>query len=171
VIGPSPKRRAAVLVACAVLLAPLLAPAVAADREVHVRVVQIKASGSRAPGKSAELDRDLEPLRAHLEQLPVNFARFEYLAKAEKHAPVKTALAFQLQGRYRAQATSSYLDDGRIQLVLLVTKLLADPAQKPEKVFETTTSLKESATTVQAIAGGVEGGDLLLAVTVSKDAL
>lgn len=150
-----------------------LAPVTAADKVLHVRIVQVKASGSRTSDKPADLDKDLEPLRAHLER-ETRYAKLEFLAKAVQKGPAGTALAFELKGGFKATATAT-LEGERIQLVLLVTKPATKAGEKgeqavtEEKVFETTTSLKDTATSVQSIAGGVPGGDLLLAVTASKD--
>ena len=93
------------------------------------------------------------------------YLRLLLVAEGQQSRGAGAALLARAEGRARRS--------GCRHLVLLVTKSApagADgKAGKDEKVFETTTLLKDSATTVQAIADGVKGGELLLAITVSKD--
>lgn len=153
-------------VCCAVALA--LAPVQAGENELYVRVVQVKATGSRADDAKATVEKSLEPLRAHLEQASKH-AHYGLLGKSttKKNAPGK-AITFDLENKLRAEATPSTLGDKKLKLELKVTKR---GASKDELVFETTLEMKDGATAVPVLEKAIEGADLLLAITASRDPL
>jgi hypothetical protein len=157
---------ALVLVALAI---PAPARVLAGDESVHVRVVQIKAVGKREAGKPIELDKDLEPLRAHLETSLEKKARAS-LIKKETHtgAPGKT-LVFELENHHHADAIASFVED-RIEVALTISKRDLK-TKKDDLLFTTTVRLKDGATLIQSIVNGAETGDLVLAITASRDSL
>ncbi len=149
-----------------------LAPVQAGENDVYVRIVQVKATGKRDESKheKAEMDKALEPLRAHLE--PTKHAKYTLLGKGGivKKGAWDKALAFDLENHLGADATPSQAAEKKIKLVLKVNKH-DEKNKKDELVFETTIEMKDAATAVQQIEKGLEGGDLLLAVTASRDSL
>lgn len=157
----------------ALALGPFVASrASAAGTAVHVRLVQIKATGTREAGSKAMLDKDLEPLRAHLEQPNLEYGRYSLVARATEKLELGKTHTFSVTNGHEARTTVSQ-DGDRFKVVLLVTKREdgKDSKAKPETVFEATLALKDGATAIQSIAKGLAGGDLVLALTVSRDPL
>jgi hypothetical protein len=145
----------------------LLGPVQAGDVELYVRIVQVKGTGARGD-KKAEMDKDLEPFRAHLEKASTH-AKYTMLGKsASKKGPAGKAIAFELENKLRADATPSAAGEKKIKLVLQVNK---KDGKKDELVFETTLEMKDGATVVPRIEKALGADDLLLAITASRDPL
>jgi hypothetical protein len=159
------RSRLAVFV-CALMA--LLGPVRAADNELYVRIVQVKGAGTRTGDKKAEMEKALEPLRAHLEQASKH-SKYTIVGKStvKKGAPGKP-ISFELENKLHAEATPSVAAEKKIKLVLQVNK---KDGKKDELVFETTLEMKDAATAVPVIEKALEGGDLLLAITASRDSL
>src|SRR5437762_7345816 len=76
----------------------------AADADLHVRIVQIKGTGKRGgKGAKLQLDKELEPLRDHLQQEGLTHGRYQFLAKENKSGPGSKALKFDLQNQHAAE--------------------------------------------------------------------
>jgi hypothetical protein len=153
------------IVALALLCA--LRPARAKDDELYVRIVQIKGTGSRGD-KKAEMDKALEPLRAHLEKASQH-SRYSMLGKpSTRRGASGKAIAFELENRLTAEATPTAAADKRIDLTVKVSR---HDGRKDELVFETKLDVKDGATAVPIIEKALEGGALILAITASRDSL
>ncbi len=163
---PLISRRLAVLTLAALCL---LGPVQAGEDELYVRIVQVKGTGSRGD-KKAQLDKGLEPLRAHLEQASQH-ERYSMLGKpATKKGPGGKAISFDLENKLSAEATPTAAADKRIKLVVKVNKREAKKGED-SLVFETTLEMKDGATAVPLIEKALEGGALILAITASRDSL
>lgn len=150
-----------------VLLGLAFAPVKAGENEVYVRVVQVRGSGTRGE-KRAEMDKSLEPFRAHLEEASKH-ARYVLLGKSVvKRGPYGNAIEFELEKGFRAHATASQAAEKHLKLLLQVDKR---EGKHDEMVFKATLDMKDGATAVQQIEKALEGADLLLAVTASRDPL
>jgi hypothetical protein len=151
----------------ALALSSLLAPVDAGDNDVYVRIVQVKATGERKD-THAEMDKALEPFRQHLEEASKH-AKYSLLGKSVvKKGSFGSAVGFDLENHYKAVATPSVGTEKHIKLVLKVNK---HEEKKEELVFEATLDMKDAATAIQQIDKALEGADLLLAVTASRDSL
>lgn len=167
------RSRALVAGALAAWLACALSPqARAGDDDLNVRIVQIKGTGTRAKGKQAEIDKDLEPLRKHLEQ--TSYSKYQLLDKATKKGPPAKVIAFELQNKYKAEATVSRDKEkkGGFSVTLRVTKTVKkDKEETEEEVSKSTWFLADGATALSVIGKGAGADDLIIAITASKDAL
>jgi hypothetical protein len=161
--------RASLAFALALLLLGLAwAPAGAGENEVFVRVVQVVGSGARGE-KRAEMDKSLEPLRAHLEQASKH-AHYALVGKSvAKKGTFGGAVVFELENHLKAAATATPAAEKKIKLVLQVTK--QRERKEDEMVLETKLEMKDGATAVPLIEKALGEGDLLLAVTASRDSL
>ncbi len=152
--------------ALAVLVA--LGPVQAGDDELFVRIVQVKGTGTREQGKKAEIDKPLEPLRAHLEKAS-NHSRYSMLGKSStKKGPAGQPIAFELENKLRAEATPSPGADKKVNLGLKVNRR---DGKKDELVFETKLEMRDGATGMPLIENVLDGGALILAITASRDPL
>jgi hypothetical protein len=153
--------RATLLSAVLVLSGAL---AVAAEPELHVRVVQIKGSLKRTD--KPELDKELEPLRSHLEQAGLDHGKYQLVGTQAQKGAFGKPFTFDVEGGLKATITATAVED-RIVIVLQVDKV--DRATKTtELVSRTTLKMKDGATSVQSFAGALAGSDLLLAVTAQR---
>ncbi len=160
-------RNRSLLATFAFALSCVLAPVDAGDNDVYVRIVQVKATGERKE-KHAEMDKALEPFREHLEEA-TKHAKYTLLGKSvAKKGAFGSPVGFDLENHYKAVATPSVGTEKHIKLVLKVNK---HEEKKDELVFEATLDMKDAATAIQQIDKALEGADLLLAVTASRDSL
>ena len=160
-------RNRSLLAVLALALSCVLAPVDAGDNDVYVRIVQVKATGERKD-KRAEMDKALEPFRAHLEEASKH-AKYTLLGKSvAKKGAFGSAVSFDLENHYQAVATPTVAAEKHIKLVLKVNK---HEEKKDELVFEATLDMKDAATAIQQIDKALEGADLLLAVTASRESL
>lgn len=161
--------RSRLLTAFAFALLCVLGPVQAGDNELYVRIVQVKATGTRARAKKAEMDKALEPFRAHLEQVS-DHAHYSMLGKsATKKGVAGKAISFDLENKLRAEATPSTGAEKKVNLALKVSK--RDAKKDDDLVFETTLEMKDGATAVPLIEKAIEGGALILAITASRESL
>lgn len=160
--------RASLILGLSLLAGLALTPAGAGEAEVYVRVVQVMGSGARGD-KRAEMDKSLEPFRAHLEQASKH-AHYTLLGKSvTRKGTFGSAVAFELENHLKAAATATPADEKKIKLVLQVNKKREH--KEDEMVFETKLEMKDGATAVPLIEKALEEGDLLLAVTASRESL
>jgi len=161
--------RRPVLALVALALGLVLAPVDAGENDVYVRIVQVKGTGKRTRDHG-ELDKALEPLRAHLEEASKHL-RYALLGRSvAKKGTFGNAVRFDLENHFRAVATPTPAADKHMKLVLKVNKHDLE-GKKEELVFEATLDMKDGATAIQQIEKALDGADLLLAVTASRDSL
>jgi hypothetical protein len=143
-------------------------PVRAGESELFVRIVQVRGTGSRGD-KKAEVDKSLEPLRAHLEQASKH-AKYAILGKSTaKKGTAGKAICFDLEHNLRAEATPTAAAEKKIKIVLKVNRRAEK--KEDELVFETSFEMKDGATAVHQIDKVAAGADLLLAITASRDSL
>ena len=160
-------RNRSLLAVLALALSCVLAPVDAGDNDVYVRIVQVKATGERKD-KHADMDKALEPFREHLEQASKH-AKYTLLGKSvAKKGAFGSPVTFDLESHLKAVATPTVGAEKHITLVLKVNK---HEEKKEELVSEVTLDMKDAATAIQQIDKALEGADLLLAVTASRDSL